>query len=575
MRIQTAILVIVTSLIAPVALAATLENKFIGIEKPLLNNVAARLKTQQQSMVLTKDNIRELYQDAPEQIKIALQPFGYFKPQIAAQLTELSPERWLAAYHIAPGPQLKITQLQVKLTGAGKDEAAFVKFLTELPLHKGDPLLTEQYRNAKLQFFTIAQKLGYLDAQLTKHLIKVNLERYTADIILHFDTGHRYYFGKVKFSKNPLSPRFLQRFVPFREGQPYSSEDILILQKNLNDSNFYQQALVKPNRQMTYDYHVPLEVSLIPLKPQQYSFGVGYGTDTGPRASIGWDWRYLTDTGHHFSSLLRLSPVQNTLQAAYIIPGKNPLTDQYNINASLLKNQLPRGDNIISKTGAASISKLYNWQQTVSLSFQRERYRFLNQTNYSYSKLLLPSITFQRTEMDNALYPLHGYRTNITLQAASQSLYSDTSLMQLSASGKYIHRVAEKGRILLRADAGYTTVHDSSTELPLSLSFFAGGSRSVRGYAYQALGPGRYLLVGSAEYQHQIIKNWNAAVFFDMGNAFQNMPQTQHLIKSLQQGAGIGVVWISPVGPINLSVAKAINWPGQPMQIQFSMGPDL
>ncbi len=73
----------------------------------------------------------------------------------------------------------------------------------------------------------------------------------------------------------------------------------------------------------------------------------------------------------------------------------------------------------------------------------------------------------------------------------------------------------DDSRVILRTDLGYTAVHDFN-DLPLSLRFYAGGSQSVRGYEYQALGlpdGGRYLVVGSAEYQHQIYGNWNAAVF--------------------------------------------------------------
>lgn len=559
--------------IAKSGFAASLDNKVTGVEKSVAKNVTARLAAQQHGITLTASSIKQLYQEAPAQIKQALKPYGYFKPEITAQLKEVKAGQWQASYRISPGPQLLISKVDIHLTGPGAAQPQFQQFLATQPIHTGQPLLTENYNNTKKALFTLAEQLGYLDAQLTKHMIRVNLERYTAEVILKFDTGHRYYFGKVNFQKNPLSSEFLQRYVRFKQGQPYSADDVVILQKDLNNSNFFQQALVKPNKQQAHHYEIPLEVTLIPRKSQQYSFGAGYGTDTGPRASIGWDWRYLTQTGHHLSSLLRLSPVQNTVQAVYVIPGENPLTDQYNINASVLKNQLPRGDNIVSKIGVASITNTNGWTQTLALNKQYERYRFSDQADYKSSKLLLPGITWQRTVSDNALYPLNGYRVSLNLQGTNKALLSDTNLAQITFNGKYIHRLGEKGRALLRADLGYTTVKNLSTELPLSLSYFAGGSRSVRGYSYQALGPGRYQMVGSVEYQHQVIKNWNAAIFFDAGNAFMNLPQ--NVFSSLQQGAGLGVVWISPIGPINLSVAKALNWPGQPTQIQFSMGPDL
>ena len=111
---------------------------------------------------------------------------------------------------------------------------------------------------------------------------------------------------------------------------------------------------------------------------------------------------------------------------------------------------------------------------------------------------------------------------------------------------KYIFSPTDDSRILLRTDLGYTVVHDFN-DLPLSLRFFAGGTQSVRGYEYQSLGVpdgGRYLAVGSVEYQHLIIGNWSAAAFWDEGNAFDNFNQ------GLDRGVGVGIVYKTPIGQI-------------------------
>ena len=99
--------------------------------------------------------------------------------------------------------------------------------------------------------------------------------------------------------------------------------------------------------------------------------------------------------------------------------------------------------------------------------------------------------------------------------------------------------------------------------------FYAGGSQNIRGYAYQSLGPGRYLLVGSIEYQHRLIRNFYGALFFDAGNAVNDFPI------HLQKGAGIGLVWASPLGPLELTAGKALDIPSHPIRFQFTMGFDF
>jgi len=106
--------------------------------------------------------------------------------------------------------------------------------------------------------------------------------------------------------------------------------------------------------------------------------------------------------------------------------------------------------------------------------------------------------------------------------------------------------------------------------------FFAGGDRSVRGYAYQSLGPtndlgevigGKHLLVGSAELEKRFLKNWGAAVFYDIGNAFNNLGNYD-----LAQGAGIGLRYFTPVGPARLDVARAFGADRDGYRLHIGLG---
>ena len=137
--------------------------------------------------------------------------------------------------------------------------------------------------------------------------------------------------------------------------------------------------------------------------------------------------------------------------------------------------------------------------------------------------------------------------------------------------------LGSRGRVILRGEAG-VTIASEVTVLPASIRFFAGGDQSVRGYDYKELGPvdengevigGRYLLVGSIEYDHRITDDWSVAAFLDAGNAFDDFDEP------LEQGAGFGVRWRSPVGPVRLDIANAISKPGNHWRVHFTIGPDL
>jgi translocation and assembly module TamA len=116
-------------------------------------------------------------------------------------------------------------------------------------------------------------------------------------------------------------------------------------------------------------------------------------------------------------------------------------------------------------------------------------------------------------------------------------------------------------------------------ELPASKRFFAGGDNSVRGYDLDELGPkddegnvigGRYLAVLSLELERRIVGKWSAAVFLDAGNAFDPDYDTD-----LEYGAGFGVRWHSPVGPIRVDLAAGLSAENVEPRLHIVVGPEL
>ncbi len=146
--------------------------------------------------------------------------------------------------------------------------------------------------------------------------------------------------------------------------------------------------------------------------------------------------------------------------------------------------------------------------------------------------------------------------------------FSKNSFFQSEIKGKQIFSPTKNSRVIIRGDLGYSVVEDLD-KLPLTLRFFAGGLGSVRGFAYSSLGPGRYLKVASAELQHRIYGNWSGAIFYDVGTA------SNQFNASPSRGAGLGLIYSSIIGPIQVYVSRAESSPGKPFRIDFNLGPDF
>ncbi|RYZ94451.1 MAG: outer membrane protein assembly factor, partial [Moraxellaceae bacterium] len=232
-----------------------------------------------------------------------------------------------------------------------------------------------------------------------------------------------------------------------------------------------------------------------------------------------------------------------------------------------------------------------HWLHTYAVNVENEDSRLAGVDNFTH--LLIPSVTFSRTQTDLSPYPLEGWSLLARASGSPKTLGSSVSYEQLYLRGKYIFPFGG-GRFLLRSEFGVTEVNDRD-DLPASVRFFAGGGNSVRGYDYKSIGPmedyrdketgekiidektgdykkevvgGRNLLVNSVEYDYRVRPTWAVAAFFDIGDA------SDQFKFAFKRGAGLGVRWISPIGPVRIDVARGLDDP-KAWNLHISMGPDL
>lgn len=79
----------------------------------------------------------------------------------------------------------------------------------------------------------------------------------------------------------------------------------------------------------------------------------------------------------------------------------------------------------------------------------------------------------------------------------------------------------------------------------------------------------KYMVTSTLEYQYRVHGNWWGAVFYDIGDAFNETPVWK-------SGAGVGIRWASPVGPVSFDFAWGLDSEPDPeFRIHFSLGPEL
>lgn len=552
-----------------------LEIEITGVAGELLDNVRASLGLHQQREhpLLGDALIRRLHGRATGEIRRALEPFGYYRARVDATLTRTE-AGWLARYAIEPGEPIRLASVAVAIEGDGVDDAALQRWRADYPLREGNIPLHQAYEDAKQALLQLARERGYVEGRLLEHRILIDLARYRAEIVVRYDTGPRYVFGETSFVQEEFDETFLRRYLNYRRGEPYDAGRLLELRRILADSDYFEQADILALTEQAAERRIPVRIELTARKPTRYSAGIGYATDTGVRGLLGFEKRRANQSGHRYGVTLRQSEIRSSAIARYQIPLQRPATDSLAYNVSWVDENTDTLQRITTATGVDLTRQAGHWLRSLGLSYELERYRLGNEDD---SNLLIPRIRWQRISTDQRILTRHGWLFGLEFRGAHDQLFSDASFLQVRSDGKYIRGLGERARLLLRASGGASATPEF-IELPASQRFLAGGDQSIRGYAYNSLGPvdadgkvigGRHLLVGSVELERDLRSNVALALFLDAGNAFDTGEF------DVKRGSGFGLRWRTPIGAIRLDLAQALDRAGNPWRLHLTVGPDL
>lgn len=582
------------------ARALTLQVKINGVaenlEKILLPELTIYQAIGEHKLVASR--VRNLHEHAQIQLLDALEALGYYHAQVNSKLLEKN-NNWQASYDVTLGSPTKINSITLTLLDPAVDNMDLSKQLTgkKNPLRleqaklmtlgklKANNIITHQdYENTKEMLITIAQNFGYLGAKFADSRLNINRDNYQADVELVLATGEQYYFSTVSFHDTKYGNELLQRFVPFRAGDPYNLTKINLLHKNLADVDMFNKIRIDPVPDLTdpTNDQVPIEVRLNDKPLDRYTGSIGYGTDTSFRGSLGWQHRRVSHAGHKFSTGVNASGIRKQIFANYMIPGRQPGTDKYLLGSSITEETVKKK---FSRKGEVSVSKLKkvnNIQTNWTLQYLTENFKVVENTELQRKKYLLPTYKWIWTKAAQDAELEHGAKIEFTARGGLDLVLSSTNLAQVESGIRWITPLTGSTRLLTRANVGYSAAK-AFDKVPFSLRFFAGGDKSVRGFGYHSLGPkeidvggtenvvgGKNLLEGSIELDQPLYQQLSGAIFLDAGNAMNDWDL------DLPMGAGVGLRWKTAIGSFRIDLARQVaKIESKNLRLHLTFGTDL
>ena len=534
-------------------------------------------------------------------------------------------DRLLLTLDIRPGPPLRIAETSIEVVGDGAKLGSLRDWRAKWPLPMGATLNQTLWAQEKSRAIAIAEADGYLSAAFIEHDIELDLINNTAALRLTLDTGPQFTFGDIDYGAHALKPYVLASIPRFRKGDPYSARILDKFRIELWSTGYFTNVEIKEVKQAnTSPPEVDLELTLETAHKNTYQGSLGIGTDTGIRlqgqwsrkpvsrngdrldVGIGWQEQddelsakvnyrvprrdrhrqyWIADTTYKLENL-DLEVKANPDDESFITIANGDVEDFHVRLGQLRVRNLKRGDRQFF--GTAFVQYLYSNQQ-YELALPIERLQG------DYESLLridndVISIGYDADLVDvwGKGFDTQARRDRAWIFAADKYTGSDVNFVQAYVGTRRIYRNGDRWKFLVRGEVGYTDalvddvsirVEDvdvglSVTRLPIFYRFKAGGSQSVRGYGFESLSNNdigsNHIITASVEAEFRFLEKWSGAVFFDIGNAFNEWSKP-----NLRKGAGVGIRWYSIAGPIRFDVAQALDFTGRPWRIHFTIGTAL
>jgi translocation and assembly module TamA len=516
---------------------ANLEVSLEGLEGELQRNALAWLGVPPES-----SQERLIYVASVEQkIERSLQALGYYRPYIEVEVQRTDPV-WQVSIRVTPGDPVLIRHVSVQLSGeAGQDEA-FTALLETAPFAQGEALHHGKFEDFRRQLLALGLQRGYFNGEISTGRVEVEPEGLTADVFLHYASGRRYRFGRVLYDREQIESSVMSSLRTFQPGDHFDQSLMQEFQALLQRTNYFSTVLLRPMLEQADGDEVPIELRLFPAERHSFDVGIGYSTDTEERLSVTWRTPKINRAGHR----------QET-------------------------------DSNQKELGVRREQRAGNWVRSFSLRGLNESWQIVDfRRDNDY---LLPGVSFsRRNRAGSPVNPTSGFSRLYVVEAGSEYLGSDIDLLRAQATLRRVFTPAPRHRFVARSEIGAVFVSDDDRpNLAPSLSFFTGGSQSIRGFGYQSIGHeidveledgsettlvigGTRLFTASAEYQYSFTDAWRGAVFADGGDAFDEDDF------DFNYSAGVGVHFVTLVGAIRLELAYPLSKDDPSWRFHFAIG---
>ena len=511
---------------------------------------------------ISDDQFEFLVTATPQQVRDLTATQGYFSPVVRTDVRTVDGKREVTV-SVDPGPMTRIASISLSFRGPvltedpAQENAARFAF----SLHEGDPFSQSDWDGAKSASLKALQARRYLGAKIYHSEARIDPRTHEAKLSVTFDSGPTFTMGKLDVSGTRRYPgQIIENVNPITAGDIYDEQRIVELQRQLQNTPYYASVAIDTDSDPAKPLETPIHVKVSEYPYNSIRGGIGYSTDNGPRIQGSYSYLDTFGAAYPFTVDGRIDQIQQYGQVQLAMPpGRRGWVNS--VLASYTTTDVSDTRIYSARAGVQRTRTSQFIDYAYSILYYQDRLD-QNAGPPTTSRALVPSWSWTRRNTDDPLFPRSGNLIHVEAGFAVKHVLTDQSFVRGYARGQQYLPIGKRDLVLFRAELGGVFTSGSSSGIPASLLFRAGGSNSVRGYGFQSIGnnvdgsilPTKYLVTATTEYQHWFDRDWGAAAFFDIGTATDTWGE-----RVFYPGVGVGARWRSPVGPVNVDLAYGIR----------------
>ena len=540
---------------------------------------------------------RRRARDGADKATAVLRSEGYYAQDVQADVVEdgVNSQPVLT---VTPGPPFVVAEPQVLWAAPEPELAARQAAATAMALDPGEPGRAADVLAAEGRVVAAIQSQGYADAAAQPREVIVDHADQTLRPTFNIASGPKVLLGPVQLTaRGRTNPAWVAGLAPWRVGEVYLPDRVAELERRLRETGVYDQVSValRPADQGLIDNTRPILVTLADRAPRTIELGAGFSTSQG----AGVDGRLLMYNRLHRADTLtftaRLAEIEQKLDGEVSLPqwrGPQQTLKMgggvYNEDTDAYRQTGLGARFDVTKRYGRAVYQISYRTLGASIDFARVRDRISEggQT-FGVARDLVTVATLGALALDRSddpLNPKRGWRVEARTEPTVIFGETRTQFLKTQVQGSaYLPLGARADTVLAGRLKVGAIVGGTIPGVPASRRFFAGGGGSVRGYAYQAIGPrledntplgGVSLAEASFEVRQRVTPRWSGVAFIDVGGVGGSNRVGIPSGEDFSAGVGFGVRYDLGFGPIRADIAFPLDKrAGDPaFQLYLSIG---